>query len=85
MANLCAQASTANPAQASTILHEAAAFRDRLLVAARAAELMLDEVALASSVDAGRDPAPVPRSRQEDPGRSKTIRPSPNRPTSHRP
>jgi hypothetical protein len=86
MANLCAQASTASPAHASAILKEAGAFRDGLLVAARAAELMLDEVERASMLDAGPTPAPAPPRprRDEDLGRPRPIRPS-NRPTSHRP
>ncbi len=45
MANLCAQASTAEPAHVPEILAEAAAHRDHLLVAARAAGLMLADVA----------------------------------------
>jgi hypothetical protein len=81
MANLCAQASTASPVHALAILKEAAAFRDRLLVAARAAELMLDEVEQASM----RDPGPTPQRRHDEgSGPPKPSRPS-NRPTSHRP
>jgi hypothetical protein len=83
MANLCAQASTASPAHAPAILKEAASFRDRLLVAARAAELMLDEVERASMLDAGTTPTPQPR-HDEGTGRPRPSRPS-NRPTSHRP
>ncbi|HEY2154502.1 MAG TPA: hypothetical protein VGH33_02660 [Isosphaeraceae bacterium] len=87
MANLCAQASTAGPARAPAILKEAATFRDRLLVAARAAELMLDEMERASMPGAGPAPVPTPAPQprhNEDPGRPRPIRPS-NRPTTHRP
>ncbi len=87
MANLCAQASTASPANAPAILKEAAGFRDRLLVAAKAAELMLDEVEQASMPGTGPTPAPSPAPQPRHDGdtlRPRPIRPS-NRPTSHRP
>ena len=74
MANLCAQASTAEAPHVLAILAEAAALRDRLLVAARAADLMLGDVA---------GPAPRPR-HPEDHGRPRPARPS-NRPSSQRP
>ncbi len=87
MANLCAQASTAKPEHVSAILKEAAKFRDRLLVAARAAELILEEVARTSMLDAGPMPesTPVPQPHNgEERGRPRPARPS-NRTTSHRP
>jgi hypothetical protein len=80
MANLCAQASTAEPAHVPEILAEAAAHRDHLLGAARAAGLMLADVAQARSADLGSAP---PR-RAEEAVRPRPSRPS-NRPSSHRP
>lgn len=85
MANLCGQASTAEPAHVPQILAEAAGFRDRLLVTARAAELMLTEVARARSDDGAEEsPAPLPTDRHEGPARPRPARPS-SRPSSHRP
>jgi hypothetical protein len=46
LSNLCAQASTAEPRHVPQILEEAASLRDRLIVAAKAAELMMDDVSL---------------------------------------
>jgi hypothetical protein len=83
MANLCAQASTAAPGHATEILKEAVAFRDRLLVAARAAELMLGDVARPSSLAECPAPASQPL-HGEGPGRPRPARPS-NRPTTLRP
>lgn len=80
MANLCAQASTAEAAHVAEILAEAAALRDRLLVATRAAELMLADVARARSVDGGS----APSHRAEETIRPRPARPS-NRSSSHRP
>lgn len=53
LASLCAQAAEADPAHVPAILAEAATFRDQLRVAARAAELILDDL------HAGRAPAPT--------------------------
>ncbi len=47
LARLCAQASTAPPANVAGILLKAAAFRDQLLAAGHAADLMIAEVTLA--------------------------------------
>ena len=71
MANLCAQASTAEAAHVDEILAEAATFRDRLLVAARAAGLMLSEVVQASTAAATEPPPaapPAPARSPRDPG-----------------
>ena len=81
MANLCAQASTAEAAHVAEILAEAASLRDRLLVATRAAGLMLAEVAEARSSDGG---SPPPPRNVEETVRQRPSRPS-NRPSSHRP
>jgi hypothetical protein len=84
LANLCAQASTAEAAHVAEILAEAATFRDRLLVAARAAGLMLAEVTQARSATEPEPPAPAPLpDRVAEPARPRHTRP-PNRPTSHR-
>jgi hypothetical protein len=61
MANLCAQASTSGPGPAAAILGRAAALRDRLRVAARAAELMLDDVARATTPSPEAEPEARPR------------------------
>jgi hypothetical protein len=53
LANLCAQASRAEPAHVAGILAKAVEFRDQLATALRAAELML------ASVEAGRAPTPT--------------------------
>ncbi len=84
MANLCAQASTAEAAHVAEILAEALAFRDRLLVAARAAELMLAEVSRARSAEPVGPPAGPRRDHAEESARPRHPRPS-NRPTPHRP
>lgn len=80
MANLCAQASTAEPPHVPEILARAAAHRDDLLVAARAADLMLTEVERARSADSGQ----APPQRGEEAARTRSSRPS-NRPSSLRP
>lgn len=56
LANLCAQASLADPGHVAGILAKAAEFRDQLATALRAAELMI------ADVEAGRkaDPSPTP-------------------------
>lgn len=81
LANLCAQASTAESAHVAEILAAAGAFRDRLLVAARAAELMLAEV------ERARSAAPAtaaPADGAAGPARPRSPRPS-HRTPSHRP
>jgi hypothetical protein len=84
MANLCAQASTAEPAHVAAILAEAGAFRDRLRVAARAAELMLAEVEQARTAVAAEPPPPAPPvNHAEGPARPRPTRPI-SRPNSHR-
>jgi hypothetical protein len=85
MANLCAQASTAEPAHVAGILAEAGAFRDRLRVAARAAELMLAEVTRArTAVAAGPPPTAPPVDHAGEPARPRPARPA-TRPNSYRP
>jgi hypothetical protein len=62
LANLCAQASDADRDHVAMILHEAALLRDQLLVASRAAELMLDEVTRArGALQAEPRAIPTPR------------------------
>jgi hypothetical protein len=57
LSNLCAQASTAEPRHLSQILEQAGIQRDRLIVAAKAAELMIDSVALGEPLaEASRRP-----------------------------
>jgi hypothetical protein len=83
LANLCAQASDADRDHVAMILQEAASLRDQLLVASRAAELMLDEVTLAR-VRAQAEPLST-----GDVGAGAGDRPTPNKPairsTRHRP
>ncbi len=82
IANLCAQAATAEPGHVGQILGEAAAIRDRMLVASRAADLMLSEVARAREAT---DPEPSPRAEPADePARNRPGRPA-SRPTPTRP
>jgi hypothetical protein len=82
IANLCAQASDANRDHVAMILHEAASLRDQLLIASKAADLMLDEVKQAR-VQAQAEPR-TPRDARAGAGE----RPIPTklaiRPTQHR-
>jgi hypothetical protein len=55
MANLCAQAALADEVHAAGILAKASEFRDQLLVAHRAAELMLAD--FLAVTDPGREPS----------------------------
>ncbi len=55
LANLCAQAALADSDHVATILAEATLYSDRLIVAAEAAQMMLDEVG-----DARGLPRPIP-------------------------
>ena len=59
LANLCAQASRAEPAQVDAILSKAIEFRDQLAVAHRAATAMLADVE-AVFAPPRRDPDPIP-------------------------
>lgn len=54
LANLCAQASQADPAHVAAILAKAAEFRDQIAIALRAAEAML------ADVGAARGASPIP-------------------------
>jgi hypothetical protein len=51
LANLCAQASVAEPAHAPAIMAKAEEFRDQLHAALTAADLMLDELKRALGLD----------------------------------
>ena len=85
MANLCAQASTAEQAHVAEILAAAGAFRDRLRVAARAAELMLAEVErVRTAVAAEPPPTAPPADHSGEPARPRLTRPT-SRPNFHRP
>jgi hypothetical protein len=55
LANLCAQASVASPADIPSILAKADEFRDQLYIAYWAAELMLDEL----RTELGQAPSPT--------------------------
>jgi hypothetical protein len=82
LANLCAQASDTDREQAAQILREAASLRDQLLVATRAADLMLDEVTQAR-VQAQAEPR-TPRDAQAGAGERPTPTKPASRPTQHR-
>jgi hypothetical protein len=74
LANLCAQASLAEPAHVPPILAKAAEFRDQLHAAFEAAELMLDQLARAHGL------AAIPRGDGHRPGAPRAIRDAPTRP-----
>jgi hypothetical protein len=86
LANLCAQASDTDRERAAQILREAASLRDQLLVASRAADLMLDEVTRAR-VQAQAEPLSprTPRDAQAGAGERQTPTRPASRPTQHRP
>jgi hypothetical protein len=66
LANLCAQAGCADPAAAAGIVAKAAEFRDQLLVAYEAAELILEETRKALGLPASTPVEPSePTSGQE--------------------
>ena len=65
LANLCAQAATAaEDAHAAAILKEATVHIDRLVVAAKAAQMMLDEVGAARGSIPARPTPEAPRPRR---------------------
>jgi hypothetical protein len=71
LSNLCAQASTSEPGHVSQILEEAAILRDRLIVAAKAAELMMDDVSLGQPrTEATSHPRSARLSNRSSPSRS---------------
>jgi len=60
LANLCAQASTAPQANVAGILLKASVFRDQLLIAGHAADLMIKDVAFARAVPSPPTPMTHP-------------------------
>ena len=60
LANLCAQASRAEPGAVAGILAKAAEFRDQLAIALRAADAMLADVAAARAIPGSLSSEPEP-------------------------
>ena len=68
LANLCAQASRANPADVAPILAKAGEFRDQLAIALEAADAMLTEVESTTTLAPDISPIEIPTAEQPSSG-----------------
>ena len=76
LANLCAQASRANPADVAPILAKAGEFRDQLAIALEAADAMLTEVESTTLLAPDISPIEIPAASDHP-----AANPNPNPPT----